>query len=125
MHMYIYIYVNIYIYIFMFTFIFKQESLVKSFITTDLGMGLDQVTLRVFHIAEIHLVSTGNNSEDPELLFVALQQLLAVTAPLLLYTSTENSSQYESHAYSQSDHAKSDHSSVNSLYPRFVMCYMY
>ena len=68
------------------------------FTTEDLGMDLVQLTERVLHIAEIHLVSASaaaapalGGAEDTDQLLVTLQRLLAVSAPLLLHTQSQRS----------------------------------
>lgn len=71
----------------------------QRFTTEDLGMDLVQLTERVLHIAEIHLVSASaaaapalGGAEDTDQLLVTLQRLLAVSAPLLLHTQSQRAS---------------------------------
>ena len=70
------------------------------FTTEDLGMDLMQLTERILHIAEIHLVSASaaaspslGGAEDSDQLLVTLQRLLAVSAPLLLHAQAQAQAQ--------------------------------
>ena len=67
----------------------------EKFFCRDLGMDLEQLTEKVFHVAEIHIVSLGTtgclgNFEDSSLVLVTLQKLLSVAAPLLLFLQNKN-----------------------------------
>ena len=58
-------------------------------------MDLEQLTEKVFHVAEIHIVTLGTSGcvgsfEDSSLVLVTLQKLLSVAAPLLLFIKNRN-----------------------------------
>ena len=73
----------------------SDKDIDDNFYMKDLGMDLGQLSEKVFHIAEIHIVSLGTNGsagsmEDSSQLLVTLQRLLAVAGPLLLYSQNRN-----------------------------------
>lgn len=105
------------------------------FTTEDLGMGLVQLTERVLHVAEIHLVSASaaaapalGGAEDTDQLLVTLQRLLAVSAPLLLHTQSQRSPTLpptlsltkQTSSKQPTQLQPSDITVPTSLYPRFA-----
>ena len=97
-------------------------------------MDLEQLTERVYHIAEIHLVSLGvfganvvGNTDEADQLLVALLRLLAVSAPLLLYAQNQKYAHLAHtapHKQTLSQAALSGSTAPvplpSSVYPRFV-----
>ena len=97
-------------------------------------MDLEQLTERVYHIAEIHLVSLGvfganvvGNTDEADQLLVALLRLLAVSAPLLLYAQNQKHAHLAHtapHKQTLSQAALTGSTAPvplpSSVYPRFV-----
>jgi hypothetical protein len=95
-------------------------------------MNLEQLTERVYHIAEIHLVSLGvfgasvvGNTDEADQLLVALLRLLAVSAPLLLHAQNQKHAQLvmAQHTHTPSQSGSNSTAPVPvppSLYPRFA-----
>lgn len=97
------------------------------FPTEDLGVDLMQLTERILHIAEIHLVSASaaaspalGGTEDSDQLLVTLQRLLAVSAPLLLHTQSPTHTAHSSVKTSAQPSTSDVITMPTSLYPRFA-----
>ena len=97
------------------------------FTTEDLGVDLMQLTERILHIAEIHLVSASaaaspalGGTEDSDQLLVTLQRLLAVSAPLLLHTQSPTHTAHSSVKAPAQSQTSDVITMPTSLYPRFA-----